>query len=140
MGTFGKSAHIRVQKNGTSGAQMKILSWLTLPFMVKMQFEIYKWFSLYFQRLKYLMCCFEASVQLVPKFDSLPSYSLFELKLFYCKSFFCTWLRSCQSGNQTSEQCNVVQVSGKLACSWRWCLPMISSRISNSHICAQWAQ
>ena len=25
MGTFGKSAHIRVQKNGTSGVQMKIL-------------------------------------------------------------------------------------------------------------------
>ena len=30
MGTFGKSAHIRVPKNGTSGAEIKILKPLLL--------------------------------------------------------------------------------------------------------------
>ena len=36
---------------------------------------------LFCHRLKYLMCCFEASVQLVHKFYSHPSCSLLELKL-----------------------------------------------------------
>ena len=59
-----------------------VISFLTVqPFMVKMQFEIYKYFPLFVHCLKYLMFCFEPIVQLVPKFYSLPSCSLLELKL-----------------------------------------------------------
>ena len=60
---------------------LKIIFFTVQPFIVKMQFEICKYFPLFFLPLTYLMCCFEASVQLVPKFYSHPSCSLFELKL-----------------------------------------------------------
>ena len=48
---------------------------------LKMEFEKYKYFTWFFHRLKYLMCCFEASVQLVPKSYSHLSCSLLELQL-----------------------------------------------------------
>ena len=46
-----------------------------------MKFKIYKYLPLFVHRLKYLMCCFAASVQLVPKSYSHPPFSLLRLKL-----------------------------------------------------------
>ena len=46
-----------------------------------MEFEKYKYFTWFFHRLKYLMCCFEASVQLVPKSYSHLSCGRLELQL-----------------------------------------------------------
>ena len=43
-----------------------IMALLLQIFIVKLQFEVYKYFLLFVHCLKYLMCCFAASVQLVP--------------------------------------------------------------------------
>ena len=60
---------------------LKIPFWSQAQFIVKMEFEKYKYFTWFFHRLKYLMCCFEASVQLVPKSYSHPACRLLELQL-----------------------------------------------------------
>ena len=64
-----------------SEKNLKIPFWSQAPFIVKMEFEKYKYFTWFFHRLKYLMCCFEASVQLVPKSYSHLSCGLLELQL-----------------------------------------------------------
>ena len=58
---------------------LKITFWSL--FIVKMEFEKYKYFMWFFLRLKYLMCSFQASAQLVPRFYSHLSCSLLQLQL-----------------------------------------------------------
>ena len=53
-------------------------------------------FSVIF-RIKYLMSCFETSVQLVPKFDQFLPVVCLNWNWVYCKSFFCSWLCSTSS-------------------------------------------
>ena len=64
-----------------SEKNLKITFWSLTPFIVKMEFEKYKYFTWIFLRLKYLMCFFQASVQLVPRFYSHLSCSLLQLQL-----------------------------------------------------------
>ena len=72
---------MKTQEASRKKKHLKIIFFAVQPFIVKMQFKIYKYLLLFVRRLKYLMCCFAASVQLVPKFYSHPPCSLLELKL-----------------------------------------------------------
>ena len=65
---------------GALKKKLKITFWPEAPFIVKMDFQI--WRNLhFFPRFKYFELCFYASVQLVPEIYSHPSCSLLELKL-----------------------------------------------------------
>ncbi len=104
------------------GKNLKITFFTGASIIVKMEFEIYKYFSWFFSQCK----IFDAPLRLVfnlsPQFYSHPACRLFVLQLNFCKFSCCS--RLCSTRTQISFKSETAQ----LAISQYFCLKWLDSK------------